>query len=425
MYVRKKLDASYRDLLKALLFCLNPFKNRKRLIDDLCETWSNQGDALPALSVRTALDAWLSILNLPRGSEVIMTGINIPDMVTILEHHGLQIVPLDLNLETLEIPDNALENAITPKTRIVLVAHLFGARTSMNPIFRVTNQYPDILVAEDCAQAFTGVDGYLGDDRSDISLFSFGSIKTATALGGAMLRIQDSSQRRAVRNKLEEPPLQAHVYFAKKTLKYILLKTLTLRSVYSLFIKACRLTGRDFDEVIINSARGFNRQNLINLIRHQPCSAQLVLLKHRLKRHSSKNLDQRRHAGDHLNQRLPHRLRPAGSRNPQHSWWLFAVSVTNSKALVKELREAGFDATSSSTQLCVMPKTNSAVPWCERFMQGVVYLPVYNGIKDADLDRMAGILHEHPASNRPKLEQELALATIPAGQQALQNRPTS
>jgi len=411
MYVRKKLDASYRDLLKALTFCLPLTRSRKKLTKHLCETWSNQGDALPALSVRTALDAWLSILNLPRGSEVIMTGINIPDMVNILEHHGLQIVPIDIDIETLEISDNALENAITPKTRIVLIAHLFGARTSMSPIFRVTDQHPDILVAEDCAQAFTGVDGYLGDDRSDISLFSFGPIKTATALGGAMLRIQSPKQRKAVRGKLEKHPLQTHTYFARKTLKYILLKTLTLRPIYGSFIKACQLLDKDFDEIIISSVRGFNSKNLISLIRHQPCYAQLLLLKHRLAQQTSKSLNQRLQIGDHLNQMLPKRLQPAGGRNPQHSWWLFAVSVTNSKALVEELREAGFDATSSSTQLCAMPGKNGAAPWCEKYMQGTVYLPIYEGIKEADLDRVASILHEHPPSICPEPEQEPSLVS--------------
>jgi len=33
-----------------------------------------------------------------------------------------------------------------------------------------------MLIVEDCAEAFSGLD-YLGDDRADISLFSFGGIK--------------------------------------------------------------------------------------------------------------------------------------------------------------------------------------------------------------------------------------------------------
>ena len=397
------------------MFCLKPDKSREGVTEDLCQIWSNRGDALPAFSVRTALDAWLSTLTLPRGSEVVMTGINIPDMVYILEHHDLKIVPVDLDLETLEIESGALENAITPKTRIVLVAHLFGARTSMSPIFKITSKYPDILVAEDCAQAFSGMDGYFGDDRSDISLFSFGAIKTATALGGAMLRVRNPELQQALSKRLAEYPKQRRTYFAKRILKYTLLKTLTLRPVYDLFIRICQLVGKDFDEIIISSVRGFDSKNLINLIRQQPCTPQLSLLKRRLIQYSSDKLDQRRHTGSYINGALPKRLRSAGSLNRHHTWWLFAVSVIDGKALVEELREAGFDATTSSTQLCAMPNERGAIPACEQFMEGVVYLPVYDGVPEEHLNRMAAILHEHPALFRPEVEPEAALASMPSG----------
>ena len=415
MYVRKRLDASYRDLLKALMFCLKPDKSREGLSEELCQIWSNRGDALTAFSVRTALDAWLSTLTLPKGSEVVMTGINIPDMVYILEHHDLKIVPVDLDLETLEIESGALENAITPKTRIVLIAHLFGTRTSMNPIFKITSKYTNILVAEDCAQAFSGMDGYFGDDRSDISLFSFGAIKTATALGGAMFRIRNPEQRQALSKKLAEHPKQRRAYFAKKIIKYTLLKTLTLRPVYDLFIRVCQLASKDFDEIIISSVRGFNSKNLINLIRQQPCTAQLSLLKRRLIQYSSDKLDQRRRTGSYLNRALPRRLRSVGSLNKHHTWWLFAVSIINGKALVEELREAGFDATTSSTQLCAMPSERGAIPTCEQFMEGVVYLPVYDGVPEKDLNRMTAILHERPALFYREVKPEPALASMPSG----------
>ena len=96
MYVRKQLDLSYRDLGAALAFCLRPGWKRHRLESDLEQLWSDKVDTVVALSVRTAFDAWLKAINLPHGSEVIVSGINIPDMARILEHHGLKIVPVNL-----------------------------------------------------------------------------------------------------------------------------------------------------------------------------------------------------------------------------------------------------------------------------------------------------------------------------------------
>ena len=133
MYARKQFDLSYRDLGAALAFGLRPWK-REQLETDLQTLWSDQGDALTALSVRTAFDAWLATLALPRGSEIIASGINIPDMARILEYHGLKIVPVDVNLRTMEISGDDIAAAITPHTRLVLVAHLFGTRMDLSLI---------------------------------------------------------------------------------------------------------------------------------------------------------------------------------------------------------------------------------------------------------------------------------------------------
>ena len=46
--------------------------------------------------------------------------------------------------------------AITPATRPILVAHLFGGRTEMGPVLELARQH-GLLVIEDCAQAFAGM----------------------------------------------------------------------------------------------------------------------------------------------------------------------------------------------------------------------------------------------------------------------------
>lgn len=50
------------------------------------------------LSVRSIWDNFLRNLNLPRGSEVLMTAINIPNMVQIVRFNNLVPVPVDLDL---------------------------------------------------------------------------------------------------------------------------------------------------------------------------------------------------------------------------------------------------------------------------------------------------------------------------------------
>lgn len=44
---------------------------------------------------------YFQVKKFPKGSEVIMTGINIPDMIKIIEAYGYVPVPVDLNVDTL------------------------------------------------------------------------------------------------------------------------------------------------------------------------------------------------------------------------------------------------------------------------------------------------------------------------------------
>ncbi len=48
------------------------------------------------------------------------------------------------------------------------------------------------LLVEDCAQAFRGPES-MGDPAADVSMYSFGTLKTSTALGGAVLRVSDGA----------------------------------------------------------------------------------------------------------------------------------------------------------------------------------------------------------------------------------------
>ena len=122
--------------------------------EDLEDLWS-AGDAFACLSVRTGFDLWLQALQLPPGSEVLVSAITIRDMVRIIEAHDLVPVPVDLNPEDLSVDIDSLQRAITPE----------NPRDSGRPFVRHTaadetdsgnRAKHGLFVAEDCAQAFAG-----------------------------------------------------------------------------------------------------------------------------------------------------------------------------------------------------------------------------------------------------------------------------
>ena len=63
--------------------------------------------------------------------------INIPDMTEILHAHGLKIVPIDVNLETLQFDYKSIFSSVSDRTVMIVVAHLFGAIMNIEKLFEL------------------------------------------------------------------------------------------------------------------------------------------------------------------------------------------------------------------------------------------------------------------------------------------------
>jgi len=169
MIARGRIDIGWSDLAAGAWACVQPGR-RQTETARLEERWSAAGDAVACLSVRSGLDLLLATVDWPPGSEVLVSAITIRDMVRIVQHHGLVPVPVDLDMDALALTTAALERARSPRTRAVLVAHLFGSRMPLDEVARFARAHR-LLLIEDCAQSFSGLD-YRGSEKSDVSFFS-------------------------------------------------------------------------------------------------------------------------------------------------------------------------------------------------------------------------------------------------------------
>jgi dTDP-4-amino-4,6-dideoxygalactose transaminase len=130
---------------------------------------------------------YLRVAAFPADSEIIFSAINIPDMAFIARQHGLRVVPVDIDLDTLGPRLDLLEELITSRTVAILAAHLFGRWFDISPLIDLAIRF-NVKVIEDCAEGFCGF-RWLGDPRSDLVLFSFGPIKFFTAFGGGIAKV--------------------------------------------------------------------------------------------------------------------------------------------------------------------------------------------------------------------------------------------
>ena len=100
VYPRHRLDLAGGDVLTGLRATLRA-PDPVALEAAVLQAAGLTGRGLICLSVRSAWDLQLQVLGWPTGSEVIVSAITHPDIITILQAHGLRAVPVDLDLATL------------------------------------------------------------------------------------------------------------------------------------------------------------------------------------------------------------------------------------------------------------------------------------------------------------------------------------
>ena len=374
MVPRHKIDLTVADLLFAAAACAVARSPAQRE-DAVLRTWGRQ-DALVCLSVRSGFDLLLDALALPQGSEALVSAITHPDIVRILERHRLVPVPVELDLTKLAPQPGHLERALTARTRLLLVAHLFGGRVDLAPLAEVARTR-GLLLVEDCAQSF-GVGPPGGDPLADVSLFSFGPIKTSTALGGAVVRVADPALLARMRGLESRRPRQRRSAYACRVARFAGLAILAHPAIYGALARLV-----DLDRVVTRSVRGLpgSEEKLFERLRVRPSAPLLTLLARRLRRFDGAVIAERARAGEEVALMLSPQLVRPGAQAADRTHWVFPIVADDPGLLVEALRSAGFDAARGTTALGVVPAPAGRPELEARaatdLMRRVVFLPVY------------------------------------------------
>jgi dTDP-4-amino-4,6-dideoxygalactose transaminase len=393
MFSRNRLDIAWSDLLAGVGFSIfGSWTDQKQM--DIETSWHPGG--LIFSTLRASWDALLTELDLPKGTEVLCSAVNIPDMFQILEDHGLVAVPIELNLRTMAVDQKEWQQRMSSRTGLILISHLLGSRNQMDAFFSLAAEH-DIPVVEDCAQAFDGHD-YCGDQRALASLFSFGPIKTKSTLGGAVGIIRDPVLRQRIRARCQTYPRQGRYGFLIKVCKYGVMKLLTVRPLYALFVRVCSWMGGSHDQVINSAVLGLKGDDYYRVLRTQPADPMLCLMKRRLERSEHPSLEARRQSGEALLALLPADAPVLGRDADERSWWQFCVLSPDPRALILHLQSNGFDATDGSSRLAPVAPPNGypSVDHTAQAMKSVVYVPAYAELGERYRNQLAEALKEVP-----------------------------
>jgi perosamine synthetase len=387
LHPRLRLDISFADLLFAAAACV--FARRRIEEHKVLGAWGSP-DGIVCLSVRSGFELLLDALELKAGDEIAFSAITHPDMVRIAETRGLRVLPVDLDLKSLAPDSQALERALGPRTRLIVVAHLFGGLARLGQVAEIARRQ-EIVVVEDCAQSVRRPDDR-GDVNADVSLFSFGSIKTATALGGALVRVADADLAARMRLHQEAWPVQPRREYAVRVARFAVLRALSQPRLYAFFARSLAASGRDLDAVVSGSVKSFPGSELTRKIRRRPSAPLLALLARRLCRFDAERLEARARAGERVAAALPAQVRRPGADAVDPTHWVFPVLAADRDGLVSHLRRDGFDAataTSSIDTVSAPPDRPDLRPTrAERAIAEIVFVPAYPELGDDELDRL-------------------------------------
>ncbi|XP_070568883.1 uncharacterized protein [Ptychodera flava] len=397
------IDAKLTDTLAAMRQCIYPSGDRQQLIESLKKQWTtphNRSHVLPCLCVRTAFDLYLRVMKYPPGSEIIMSGVNIPDMGKIIRHHAIRIVSIDINIDTLSPKVELLESLISERTVAVLVAHVYGKWFEMDDVIEIAHRH-GLHVLEDCAEAFRG-SSHCGHPDADLSFFSFGVIKTSTAFGGAIVKIKDLKLYQSMVDMYKTYPIRPNSEYFKKVLKYAILIFIMNASEWrtALSTNILRFFEFDYKKLFVDMLRGFPKDFFVK-IRHQPSTPLLYMMYKRISRFKESSMNESRQKGDYVTQRLPSSVGVVGSNASIKNYWLFPVLVENPEEVCKELNDVGVDAVTGPTSLQVVEPCNGSdsmeqlsdlithYPEEAKFLiDHVMYLPVHKNVTYHQLDRL-------------------------------------
>lgn len=160
-YLRLKpeIDNAMQEVITHSSFINGP--QVKQFIEEL-GAYLNIPYVIPCGNGTDALQIALTALNLHPGDEVIVPAFTYVAAVEVIALLGLTPVLVDVDDRTFNINTSQIEEAVSERTKAIIVVHLFGQSCDMDPVMKLASKY-GLYVVEDNAQSI-GADSVFPDE---------------------------------------------------------------------------------------------------------------------------------------------------------------------------------------------------------------------------------------------------------------------
>lgn len=176
-------------------------------VEEFEESWARASGSGYAVGVANGLDAIeisLRCLGIGPGDEVITTSMTAFATVLAIVRAGATPVLADIDPSTALMSTSSAERCVTPRTRAIVLVHLYGQARDLTTWVRFCDAH-DLALVEDCAQSHLArSDGRPAGTFGAMSAYSFYPTKNLGAIGDAGAVVTDdpalAEQARCLRN---------------------------------------------------------------------------------------------------------------------------------------------------------------------------------------------------------------------------------
>lgn len=325
--------------------------------------------ALAVSSATAGLHLAVEAIGVGPGDEVIVPTLTFTATAEVVRYMGADPVIADIDPATLNIDPTDIERRITERTKAIIVVHYGGLACDMDTILAIAKRH-GLRVIEDAAHAFPTLyrGALVGTLASDVTVFSFYANKTMTTGEGGMVVTRDPALAERMRvMRLHGINRDAFDRFQSKTPAWY----------YEVVAPGYKYNLNDM-------AAALGR---VQLTRINAFAERRNELAHRY---------QTAFAG------LPITDAPRPAEGNTHAWHIYAIRLTVSQedldtraGFIEALSAAGIGTSVHYIPLHRQPYwcdtyglTAAAYPHADRAYHGLVSLPLYTLMSDADQDRV-------------------------------------
>jgi dTDP-4-amino-4,6-dideoxygalactose transaminase len=178
--IKAEIDAAISGILESSQFILG---REVAAFENDFAAYCGSKYAIAVNSGTSALHLALLAAGIGPGDEVITVPFTFVATVASIRYTGARPVLVDIDPDSFTIDVNAIERAITPRTKAIMPVHLYGQPADMDPIMEIARRH-NLIVIEDAAQAHGAeYKGRRVGSIGDVSAFSFYPGKNLGAYG--------------------------------------------------------------------------------------------------------------------------------------------------------------------------------------------------------------------------------------------------